>query len=112
MKTLSLKEAAEFLRLSADALRDMAVAGKVPGAQLGPNGGRIWIFTDESLFGNRRRKKQLEQQGKLTQQQVEANKQLMDYGHAQQLDMWEKTNYPAQVAMMKEAGLNPAMMYD
>ena len=47
MKTLSLKEAAEFLRLSADALRDMAVAGKVPGAQLGPNGGRIWIFTDE-----------------------------------------------------------------
>lgn len=49
MKTLSLKEAAEFLRLSADALRDMAVAGKVPGAQLGPNGGRIWIFTDESL---------------------------------------------------------------
>lgn len=49
MKTLSLKEAAEFLRLSADALRDMAVAGKVPGAQLGPNGGRTWIFTDESL---------------------------------------------------------------
>jgi hypothetical protein len=25
--------------------------------------------------------------------------------------MWKKTNYPAQIEMMKEAGLNPALMY-
>ena len=25
--------------------------------------------------------------------------------------MWERTNYPAQVKMMKRAGLNPALMY-
>ena len=25
--------------------------------------------------------------------------------------MWEKTNYPAQVAQMRKAGLNPALMY-
>ena len=28
-----------------------------------------------------------------------------------QLEMWEKTNYPAQVAQMRKAGLNPALMY-
>lgn len=32
-------------------------------------------------------------------------------GHNLQYDMWKKTNYPAQIEMMKEAGLNPALMY-
>lgn len=49
MKTLSLQEAAEFLRLSTYTLQNMVKNGKVPGAQLGPKGGRIWIFTDEAL---------------------------------------------------------------
>ena len=50
------------------------------------------------------------------------NKKLMDiqfrnqmaldkYGQELQLDMWNKTGYPAQVAMLKEAGLNPALLY-
>lgn len=32
-------------------------------------------------------------------------------GQALQLDTWEKTNYPAQVAMMQQAGLNPGLLY-
>lgn len=28
-----------------------------------------------------------------------------------QMDMWNKTNYPAQVEQMKKAGLNPGLMY-
>ncbi|WNK14245.1 MAG: DNA pilot protein [Microvirus sp.] len=41
------------------------------------------------------------------QNQMELNKQ----GQEIQLDTWEKTNYPAQMAMIKQAGLNPAMLY-
>jgi hypothetical protein len=32
-------------------------------------------------------------------------------GHEMQMDMWNKTNYKAQVDHMLEAGLNPALMY-
>jgi len=52
----------------------------------------------------------------------ERNKDLMDIqfrnqqelnrqGQALQLDTWNKTSYPAQVAMLKEAGLNPGLVY-
>ena len=44
-------------------------------------------------------------------QQADRQKNLMDYQFRNQLDMWERTNYPAQVKMMKQAGLNPALMY-
>lgn len=32
-------------------------------------------------------------------------------GQQLQLDTWEKTNYPAQMEMLKKAGLNPGLMY-
>jgi hypothetical protein len=32
-------------------------------------------------------------------------------GHRLQMDMWNKTNYGAQMGHMKEAGLNPGLMY-
>lgn len=41
------------------------------------------------------------------QRQMELNQQ----GHDLQMDMWNKTNYGAQIGHMKEAGLNPALMY-
>lgn len=54
--------------------------------------------------------------------QMKRTKQLMDIQvqnqeklnvQAQELAMktWKETNYPAQIAMMKEAGINPALMY-
>lgn len=36
---------------------------------------------------------------------------LNQQGHDLQMDMWNKTNYGAQVGHMKDAGLNPALMY-
>lgn len=36
---------------------------------------------------------------------------LNQQGHELQMDMWNKTNYGAQMAHLKSAGLNPALMY-
>jgi len=43
--------------------------------------------------------------------QYQHQRMLNQQGHELQHEMWKKTNYPAQVRMMKEAGLNPALMY-
>ena len=40
--------------------------------------------------------------------QVAANKEMADYEQELGLKMWKDTDYPAQVEMMKAAGLNPA----
>lgn len=66
---------------------------------------------DEWLFGNKRRKQQIKQQQKLTDQQVAANKELADYGMGISKQMFEATGYGAQRRQMEEAGLNPALMY-
>ena len=50
------------------------------------------------------------QQG-LNTQQYGYQRQLNQMGHDLQYDMWNKTNYKAQVEHMKKAGLNPALMY-
>lgn len=49
MKPMLIAEAAEYVRISPDSLREMAERGDAPAAKIGPNGGRVWIFTDESL---------------------------------------------------------------
>ena len=56
-------------------------------------------------------RRQLRQQEKLNRQQLAIDKEMTDYAHAKQLEMWEKTNYPAQMEMLKKAGLNPALLY-
>lgn len=47
----------------------------------------------------------------LANQQYGNQRMLMGYGRDLQMDMWNKTNYGAQVEHMKNAGLNPALMY-
>lgn len=49
MKTYGLEEAAAFLHVSKDSMRDMADSGKVPAAKIGPTSGYRWVFTDEGL---------------------------------------------------------------
>lgn len=56
-------------------------------------------------------KRQLTQQEKLQNLQIRGQKEMMDYGMQQQYDMWQKTNYKPQLDEMKEAGINPALMY-
>lgn len=56
-------------------------------------------------------KRQLKQQEKLNQQQVKSQKELAEHQKQIQMDIWNKTNYKAQVQHLKQAGLNPALLY-
>ena len=60
-------------------------------------------------------RRQLRQQEKLQAMQIQGQKEMTDYNTAanykSQMDFWKNTNYPAQVDMLKEAGLNPALLY-
>ena len=52
----------------------------------------------------RQDRRQIDQQRKLSEQQAEIQ-------NRSQMDMWNKTNYEAQVQKLNEAGLNPALLY-
>ena len=45
------------------------------------------------------------------ERQYENQRKLNQQGNDLQMDMWNKTNYGAQLEHMKSAGLNPALMY-
>ncbi len=45
------------------------------------------------------------------QRQYENQRKLNQQGADLQMDMWNKTNYGAQLQHMKDAGLNPGLMY-
>lgn len=61
---------------------------------------------------NRRNiKLQYKQQRELMGLQTDYQKQLNAQGRDIQLQMWRDTNYPAQLEMLKEAGLNPGLLY-
>lgn len=73
MKPMLIAEAAEHIRISAESLREMAESGDAPAAKIGPNGGREWIFTDESLdeFVRQEIKRQTEERRKAKGSSVE-----------------------------------------
>lgn len=56
-------------------------------------------------------KRQLKQQEALTRMQYSANLALLKNSFAEQLNLWNATNAEAQVEHLKNAGLNPALMY-
>lgn len=63
------------------------------------------------LLGRDNDRRQLAQQEKLQALQIKGNKEMADYNQWKQKQMWEATNYPAQVEQLKKAGLNPALLY-
>jgi len=63
------------------------------------------------LLGGYNDERQLRQQEELNRMQIRGNKEMMDYSMAKQLQMWKDTNYNAQLAEMKKAGLSPGLMY-
>lgn len=83
------------------------------------NSGGNWISGAVGAAGgilgmigqNARAKKQHNRQKELMGIQFQNQQQLNQQGHNLQKQMWEETNYPAQMKMMKEAGLNPGLMY-
>lgn len=65
-----------------------------------------------SMIGQRQREERsLNNQKDLMDIQFRNQKSLNLQGHDLQMQAWEKTNYPAQMKMMEEAGLNPGLMY-
>lgn len=83
------------------------LAEQVGGGIIGQGMGML----DEAINGDRRRRKQIEQQQKLTDISTEQQMDLMREQKQHQLDMWNETNYVAQMEHMKNAGLNPSMIY-
>jgi len=59
----------------------------------------------------KREERAMQNTQKLMGVQFQNQKALDKYGQQLQLETWEKTNYPAQVEMLKEAGLNPGLLY-
>lgn len=51
-------------------------------------------------------------QKRAEKRQLENSKKMAEFNQKQALEMWEKTNYPAQIAQMKKAGLNVGLMYE
>lgn len=63
------------------------------------------------LFAGANNTNQANQQDRLDQIQLKYNEQMSDYNYANQLKLWQETNYPAQVQELEKAGLNPALLY-
>lgn len=57
------------------------------------------------------RRQQIESQRQMMGLQMQGEKQMMDYQQKLAMDMWNNTNYAAQVEQMKKAGLSPGLMY-
>lgn len=51
-------------------------------------------------------RRQIKQQKKLTDIQIAGNKQLSDYNQKLQMNMWKNTNFSAQLAEAKKAGMS------
>lgn len=73
--------------------------GAIMGAGLGIAG---------SILG---RKQQNEDQREMMELQAKLNQQQANYNQGLSKDMWNYTSYPNQVKKMKDAGLNPALIY-
>jgi membrane-associated HD superfamily phosphohydrolase len=77
--------------------------------------GQSLIGAGSSVLGmigqNIGRNKALNDQKGLMNQQMQNQMMLNQQGHNLQMDMWNKTNYGAQVEHMKKAGLNVGLMY-
>lgn len=54
---------------------------------------------------------QVKQQQDFINQQMAANKQMQAYSQGLGIDTWNRTNYEAQMAHLKNAGLNPGLIY-
>ncbi len=78
----------------------------MPGEGIGIGTGLL-----EGAINQATNQQQYQQEQNLMSIQHGNQKELNQQGHDLQFKMWQKTNYPEQVRMMKAAGLNPALMY-
>lgn len=73
----------------------------------------LGAFGTMAGFGmqNARQHRSYMQQRQLMGLQYENQRKLNQQGYDMQMQMWKDTNYPAQMKMLKEAGLNPSLLY-
>lgn len=86
------------------------MAAEIGAAAIGA-GGQIASGVLGMIGQKKREKRAMKNQLKLMDVQFQNQKQLDKYGQELQMETWEKTNYPAQIAMLKDAGLNPGLLY-
>lgn len=86
-----------------------------PFTMIAPIVGQAGGLVTEMVMTPWRQKQQLKQQTALTRIQVNADKELAEYNRNVQedlaMDMWNNTNYGAQLEHMRKAGLNPSLLY-
>lgn len=63
------------------------------------------------IFGKSQDKRQINQQRKLQDLQIEGEEKMLGIQAAKEYDMWKKTGPVGQVDQYEQAGLNPALMY-
>ena len=63
------------------------------------------------ITGDYNDRRQLEQQKKLMEMQNQYDEIASQRNLNNQLELWQKTNYPAQVEQMQKAGLSVGLMY-
>lgn len=56
-------------------------------------------------------KRQFERSKQLMELQMQNQERMNETAYARQLQMWKDTNYSAQIQQMREAGVNPALIY-
>lgn len=87
----------------------MAKQGFNWGGMIAPVAGAI---TSALGIGEKRQdKRQVEQQKKLNEVQEASNRRMMESQKAMDLKMWQDTNYSAQVAEAKKAGMSISALY-
>lgn len=81
------------------------------GAQIAALAAQLGSAAIGGVAGAVNDERQLRQQGRLQQQQIEGNAQMLELQRQKEMKMWEDTNYSRQVEELKKAGLNPALLY-
>lgn len=79
------------------------ILGGAAGAAVGQGMGMI--------FGKMNDKRQLKQQRKLQDLQIEGQSKMAEISRLNQMKMWNDTNYSAEMEQMEKAGLGIGMMY-
>lgn len=71
----------------------------------------LWNAGMGIVLGGFQDARQVRQQDRLQRLQIAGQKEMTDYNMMKQLEMWNATNYEAQMEHLKNAGLNPGLIY-
>lgn len=81
----------------------LGLAGNVANTAVGAIMGQAFAGAND--------RRQIRQQQKLTDMQLNADQKMGEFNRQQQMRMWEDTNYSAQMGQLEKAGLNPGLIY-